>query len=60
MRGLSERTWVGLGLEGWKGSCCQARLVLVVETNVGVVKAAVLVYANLAINKTFYEVSEFK
>lgn len=42
-RGLSERTWVGLGLDGWKGSCGQARLVLVVETNVGVVNAAVLV-----------------
>lgn len=51
-RGLSERTWVGLGLEGLKGSCGQARLASDVETNVGVVKAAVFVYVIFAINKT--------
>lgn len=43
-RGLSGRTWVGLGLEGWKGSDGHSKFGLVVETNVGVVNAALLVY----------------
>lgn len=37
---------MGLGLEGWKGSLGQDVLVFVVDMNVGVVKAALLVYWN--------------
>jgi hypothetical protein len=42
-RGRSVRTFVGLGLEGWKGSEGHDPEEPTPELNVGVVKAAVLV-----------------
>jgi hypothetical protein len=55
-RGRSGRTVSLSGLEGWKGSCGQEMVGLLVAINVGAVNAAVSVWQkwSLSIKKTFF------